>query len=74
MKGRGKVRPVPKGRQVDPQAEQEIRSLLDEARSRTGTEPRRADLLIENLHLLQDRFGHLSAAHLAALAKEMRLA
>ncbi|MBV8031795.1 MAG: NAD(P)H-dependent oxidoreductase subunit E, partial [Betaproteobacteria bacterium] len=43
-------------------------------RSRTGTEPRRADLLIENLHLLQDRYGHLSAAHLAALAKEMRLA
>jgi formate dehydrogenase len=26
------------------------------------------------LHLIQDRYGHLSAAHLAALAQEMRLA
>jgi formate dehydrogenase len=30
--------------------------------------------LIEHLHLIQDRYGHLSAAHLAALAQEMRLA
>ena len=33
-----------------------------------------SDLLIEHLHKLQDRFGHLSAAHLAALADEMKLA
>ena len=38
-----------------------------------GDAPRRRDLLIEHLHLIQDRFGHLSAAHLAALAAEMRL-
>jgi NADH:ubiquinone oxidoreductase subunit F (NADH-binding)/NADH:ubiquinone oxidoreductase subunit E len=62
-----KVRSVPKGRQVDPEALAEVQALL-------GTEPRRADLLIEHLHRIQDRYGHLSAAHLAALAKEMKLA
>lgn len=35
--------------------------------------PRRRDLLIEYLHLLQDKFGHLSARHLRALAEEMRI-
>ena len=33
-----------------------------------------ANLLIEHLHKIQDRYGHLSAQHLAALAKEMRMA
>ena len=56
-----------KGRQVDPGARNEVRELI-------GDRPRRRDLLIEYLHLLQDRFGHLRAAHLAALAAEMRLA
>ena len=55
-----------KGRGVDPKARAEIRVLL-------GREPRRRDLLIEHLHRIQDRYGHLSAAHLAALAEEMRL-
>src|SRR5260221_12237252 len=55
-----------KGRQVDPKAQEEIEALLGEA-------PRRSDLLIEHLHRIQDRYGHLSAAHLAALAREMRL-
>jgi formate dehydrogenase len=55
-----------KGRGVDPRARQEIRSLL-------GRQPRRRDLLIEHLHRVQDRYGHLSSAHLAALAEEMRL-
>ena len=58
---------TPKGRQVDPRALDEVRVLL-------GERPRRRDLLIEHLHLIQDRQGHLSAAHLAALAAEMRLA
>ncbi len=35
---------------------------------------RRRDLLIENLHALQDRYGGLYRRHLAALAEEMRLA
>src|SRR5215472_13204179 len=72
-KGSGRGRPgrrrpprTPKGRQVDPQALEQIRSLLGEGE-------RRRDLLIEHLHLIQDRYGHLSAAHLAALAAEMRL-
>jgi formate dehydrogenase beta subunit len=67
--GGGRRRPprTPKGRQVDPQAREEIRALL-------GDRERRRDLLIEHLHLIQDRYGHLSAAHLAALAAEMRLA
>ena len=56
----------PKGRQVTDTAVAEIRDLL-------GDRPRRADLLIEHLHLIQDRYQHLSAAHLAALASEMRL-
>src|ERR687898_1915043 len=64
-KRRGGVQP--KGRQLDDQALDEVRVLL-------GERPRRRDLLIEHLHLIQERFGHLSAAHLAALAHEMRLA
>ena len=60
-------RRTPKGRQIDPQALDEVRALL-------GERPRRPDLLIEHLHLIQDRYGHLSAAHLAALALEMQLA
>jgi formate dehydrogenase len=65
----GKRRPprTPKGRQVDPQALDEMRALLTDR-------PRRRDLLIEHLHLIQDHYGHLSAAHLAALAAEMKLA
>ena len=65
--GRRKPRRTPKGRQVDPQALDEVRALL-------GERERRRDLLIEHLHLIQDRYGHLSAAHLAALAEEMKLA
>ncbi|MGN6748836.1 MAG: NAD(P)H-dependent oxidoreductase subunit E [Xanthobacteraceae bacterium] len=66
--GRGRRAPrTPKGRQVDPQAREDVRALL-------GDRERRRDLLIEHLHLIQDRYGHLSAAHLAALAAEMRLA
>src|SRR4029079_6987216 len=38
------------------------------------TRSRCRDLLIDHLHLIQDKYGHLSAAHLAALAAEMKLA
>ena len=64
--GRGKGRHTPKGRQYEDQALAEVQGLL-------GTRPRKRDLLIEFLHLLQDEFGHLSAHHLRALAHEMRL-
>ena len=47
---------------------------LDEVQALLGDRPRQRDLLIEHLHLIQDNYGHLSAAHLAALAAEMKLA
>jgi NADH:ubiquinone oxidoreductase subunit F (NADH-binding)/NADH:ubiquinone oxidoreductase subunit E len=65
--GRRHGRDIPKGRQVDPAALDEVRALL-------GERERRRDLLIEHLHLLQDRYGCLHARHLVALAEEMRLA
>jgi NADH:ubiquinone oxidoreductase subunit F (NADH-binding)/NADH:ubiquinone oxidoreductase subunit E len=64
---RKRPRPKPKGRQVDIGALEEVRALL-------GGKSRQRDLLIEHLHLIQDKYGHLSAAHLAALAEEMKLA
>jgi NADH:ubiquinone oxidoreductase subunit F (NADH-binding)/NADH:ubiquinone oxidoreductase subunit E len=65
--GRRRAKSTPKGRQIDPQAAEEIALLL-------GDRPRRRDLLIEHLHLIQDRYHQISAAHLAALADEMKLA
>jgi formate dehydrogenase len=66
--GRGRrARKTPKGRQIDTTALEEIQGLLTDR-------PRRRDLLIEHLHLIQDKYGHLSAAHLAALAFEMKMA
>jgi len=65
--GRRRPARTPKGRQVDPKAHEEILALLTDR-------PRRRDLLIEHLHLIQDHYGHLSAPHLAALAQEMKLA
>src|SRR5262249_36610623 len=56
-----------KGRQGDPQALEEVQALPIDG-------PRRRDLLIEHLHLIQDHYGHISAPHLAALAFEMKLA
>lgn len=56
----------PKGRQLDESAHREVHDLL-------GDRPRRRDLLIEHLHLIQDRFGCLQAKHIRALAEEMRL-
>jgi len=62
-RGRGKI----KGRVVDINALLEVQSLLGDA-------SRAKDLLIEHLHKIQDKFGHLSAMHLVALASEMKLA
>jgi NADH:ubiquinone oxidoreductase subunit F (NADH-binding)/NADH:ubiquinone oxidoreductase subunit E len=64
---RQRRRQAPKGRVLDPLAQAEVAALL-------GAAPRSRDLLIEHLHKLQDRFGHLAARHLAALAREMNLA
>src|ERR1700730_10069659 len=64
--GRRRAKSTPKGRQVDPTAAHEIELLL-------GDRPRRRDLLIEHLHLIQDKYHQISAAHLAALDDEMKL-
>ena len=66
-KRNGNARGRLKGRPVDSRALAEVQSLLK-------GRPRRRDLLIEHLHQIQDHYGHLSAAHVAALAREMRLA
>ncbi|MGY8998084.1 MAG: NADH-quinone oxidoreductase subunit NuoE family protein, partial [Alphaproteobacteria bacterium] len=64
--GKRKTRSTAKGRQPDPSAVREITELL-------GDRPRRRDLLIEHLHLIQDRYHHISAGHLQALADLMRI-
>ncbi|VIO78252.1 NADH-quinone oxidoreductase subunit F [Bradyrhizobium ivorense] len=64
--GRKRAKATPKGRQVDPTAAHEIEQLL-------GDRPRQRDMLIEYLHLIQDHYRQISAAHLAALADEMKL-
>ena len=64
--GKGKGRHHTKGRQLQDGPWAEVQALL-------GERPRDRDLLIEHLHLIQDAYGHLSAAHLRALAEEMRL-
>jgi formate dehydrogenase len=61
-----KPRRTPKGRQIDPQAAADVAALL-------GDRSRQRDLLIEHMHLIQDRYGHISSAHMAALAAEMKL-
>src|SRR4051812_7120305 len=67
-KGKGsRVRATPRGRRVDPKAREELRALL-------GDMPRRPDLLIEYLHLIQDRYKRLAAEHLVALADELKMA
>jgi len=64
--GRRKAPVFNKGRQLETEALAEVRALL-------GDGDRRRDLLIEYLHRIQDRFGCLSAAHLLALAEDMRV-
>ena len=65
--GRRRPPATPKGRQLDPQALVEVHKLLE-------SQEIRRDRLIEYLHLIQDRYGFISAAHLCALAAEMKLA
>src|SRR3982074_752414 len=64
--GRKRAHPRPTGRQIAPTAAHEIERLL-------GDRLRRRDLLIEYLHLIQDKYHQITAAHLAALADEMKL-
>lgn len=55
-----------KGRQADDVSLAEVRQLI-------GAAPHRRDLLIENLHKLNDEYRALHDRHLVALAKEMNL-
>ena len=55
-----------KGRQADDASIAEVRQLI-------GNAPHRRDLLIENLHKLNDEYRALHDRHLVALAKEMNL-
>jgi formate dehydrogenase len=64
---RRKDRGQQRGRSVDPNALADIRTLL-------GDDPRRRDLLVEYLHRIQDKYGHLSTPHMTAVAREMKLA
>ena len=64
--GRRKAPIYNKGRTLD-------QTALDEVMAVLGERPRNRDLLIEFLHLIQDRYSCLSADHLQALAQEMRL-
>ena len=63
---KGKGRRTPKGRQFEDEALNEVKALLE-------NRPRQKDLLIEFLHLIQDKYGYLSAQHLCALAEELKI-
>jgi formate dehydrogenase beta subunit len=67
IRSKMKARHTPKGRQVDAAARAEIATLLADKEIRR-------DLLIEYLHLIQDAYGQLSGAHMAALAEAMKIA
>ncbi len=63
----GKGSATPKGRQLSPEAALQISDLL-------GDMTRSRDMLIEALHLIQDRYRCLDPDHLVALAEEFQLA
>lgn len=63
---RHKKRAWPKGRHVEEGARVAVREAL-------GDIPRRRDTMLECLHRINDRYGCLKKAHLAALAEELRL-
>jgi formate dehydrogenase beta subunit len=62
-----------KGRQVQPQAREEVKALMQTVWPGSETQPFRRDLLIEYLHALNDAFGAVFERHIAALADLMRL-
>ena len=64
--GSGKGKKSSKGRQAENIHIEEISNLL-------GTRARSKDLLIEYLHLVQDKYGSISFQHISALAEELKL-
>ena len=67
-----KRRGRPKGRVAEPGAVAAVQELI--AGSSWSGQPVRRDLLIEYLHLIQDRFGQIHSKHVVALAELLRLA
>lgn len=65
-KKKRKGRLTQKGRQLDMSAQQDVDELL-------ANKPLRKDLLIEYLHLIQDKWSHISSHHLMALAEALNL-
>ena len=64
--GSGKGKKSLRGRQAENIHLEEISNLL-------GTLPRKKDLLIEYLHLVQDKYGCIGFHHISALAEELKL-
>ncbi|MEO1722415.1 MAG: NADH-ubiquinone oxidoreductase-F iron-sulfur binding region domain-containing protein [Pseudomonadota bacterium] len=58
---------LPKGRQIRDEDVTEMAALL-------GDIPRRRDMVIEALHVIQDARGHISATAIAAMAELFRMA
>ena len=52
----------PKGRGIEDSALEDIKELISKL-------PLKRDLLIEYLHLIQDKYGQIRKKHLAALSK-----
>jgi len=65
-KKKRKGRLTQKGHQLDARAQQDISVLL-------ADKPLRKELLIKYLHLIQDRWSHISSRHLMALANILKL-
>ena len=66
MRGRLRKKAKLKGRQPEPASMAEVQKLI-------GPGPHRRDLLIENLHKLNDLYRGLHNRHLVALARQMNI-
>jgi formate dehydrogenase len=66
MRGKLRKKSQLKGRQPDPVSTAEVQHLI-------GDGPHRRDLLIENLHKLNDQYRGLHDRHLVALARQMNV-
>lgn len=75
-RARRRVEPTPPGLQAVASSESPSTALTvaEQVHAWLGDASRARDQLIEHLHRLQDRCGHLGPEHLAALAHEMGLA
>ena len=56
----------PKGRKTEDEALKEVKGLIKDL-------PLQRDLLIEYLHLIQDKFGEIRKKHLAVLSELLKI-